>query len=502
MSRFISSLIFCLFTHHLKAQVTCDDALECVGDKLSGSISSRGYKSTSGSTTSITSSTAVAASGDRSAFEINSISSDGSTRTCNAFGSHATFGAVYQNAWTINAFGAAAAANAQVTGNGGMGCHSAQSCYGASTVGARLTTIWCVGSEGIRNMIIETSGTGETLTIGFAGYLSGYNTIVTVKSGDSLRAICYGSGCFGTYIICETGSNCNIQYTRNVNNLDYRALTDLSTPLPDIPAEQADWALDTIAQGIINDNNCNDVDAITFDDFGSPAARLITSSDGGNICCRAEDSCQSTWLQLTNGGDAVCGGFESCLSGFIDMSASTGVIEDGGVYCHGYRSCYETVVYGNGGDNSVVSCGAREGCYGATIRDVNKLYLHGVQSFREATAYGVKNIYVGADVAVFNAEFHTNGVGVMNAYFIQAFAGNRATFYCERGDFCKIFCQTDWSCINMVVNAVCGNYEIDCDYTSSDWRCPTVNDDTSFCPRMCQKQLCFVFVFVFVVDII
>ena len=122
--------------------------------------------------------------------------------------------------------------------------------------------------------------------------------MVTIKSGDSLHAICYGSGCFAAYIICATGSNCNIQHTRNANNLDYCAFTDLSTPLLDIPAEQADWALDTIAHGIVNDNNCNDEDAITFADFGSPAAELITSTDGGNICCRDEDSCQSAVLTL------------------------------------------------------------------------------------------------------------------------------------------------------------------------------------------------------------
>ena len=484
----LNGLMLCLLIYHLNGQTDCDDAFECVGDSLTGTVNSRGYKSSSGSTTSISSATVVTASGDHSAFQIDSISSDGSNRACFAYGSHSTTGTTYENNWSIiwgNA--AASVANAQVTTTSGgtLACYGARSCSGTSTVGATLRTIWCVGSEGIRNMTIETPGTGGTLTIGFAGYLSGYNTRVTVKSGDSLSAICYGSGCFGAYIICETGSNCNIDNRANANNLDYRAITDLSTPLPDIPAEQADWSLDAIEQGVINDNNCNNVDAITFDDFDSPAAGLVTSSDGGNVCCRAENSCPSTELQLTNGGDAVCGGSGSCLSGFIDMSASTGVIEDGGVYCYGYRSCYESTIHGNSGDNSVVSCGAREGCWGATIRDVNKLYLDGLQSFREGAAYGVKNIYAGADAAVNLAEFHTDGVGVMNAYFIQAFAGNRATFYCERGDFCKIFCQTDWSCINMVVNAVCGNYEIDCDYTSSDWRCPTVNDDTSFCPRMC-----------------
>ena len=211
---------------------------------------------------------------------------------------------------------------------------------------------------------------------------------------------------------------------------------------------------------------------------------LLSYTAGGNICCRAEDSCLSTQLQLTNGGDAVCGGHDSCRNTFIDMSASAGVIEDGGVYCYGFESCYDSTIYGNGGDNSVVSCGGRASCWGATIRDVNKLYLDGVTSFREGIAYGIKNIYVGSDASVISAQFHTNGVGVMNAYFIQVYAGNQATFYCERGDFCNIYCQTDWSCINMVVNAVCGNYEIDCDYTSSDWQCPTVNDDISFCPRM------------------
>ena len=43
------------------------------------------------------------------------------------------------------------------------------------------------------------------------------------------------------------------------------ALTDLSTPLPDIPSNEADWSLDMIGLREINDDNCNLPIATTFD---------------------------------------------------------------------------------------------------------------------------------------------------------------------------------------------------------------------------------------------
>ena len=122
--------------------------------------------------------------------------------------------------------------------------------------------------------------------------------------------------------------------------------------------------------------------------------------------------------------------------------------------CFGYRSCFSATIYSNSGDNSVVSCGTREACQNGLIRNVNTLYLDGVLAFRNGDGYAIKNLYIGGDVPLYDATFYTDGVGVMNVYFIQVFAGSRSTFHCQRGDFCNIFCQTDWSCINTVVNAV------------------------------------------------
>ena len=103
----------------------------------------------------------------------------------------------------------------------------------------------------------------------------------------------------------------------------------------------------------------------------------------------------------------------------------------GSVYCLGTASYPFATIEGNINGNGIVYCGTFISCWYTTINNVQTLYVGGV---RGATgAYGISE-----------ATVNSSGVGNMNLYIGSSNSINRggATINCERGDFCKVYCQT------------------------------------------------------------
>ena len=191
---------------------------------------------------------------------------------------------------------------------------------------------------------------------------------------------------------------------------------------------------------------------------------------------------------MTNGGDIICDGYQGCRDISLDVRQSG----TSNVYCLGTESCLRAIIEGNINGNGIVYCGTLDSCMRATINNVETLYVSGISGASNANVNGVSNIYVTGAHGMSEATVNSGGVGNMNLYIGSSnyFGDDGATINCERGDFCKVYCQTERSCDKYELNGVCSNYEIICGWTRNvtQWMCPIVTDDISNCSGMISKK--------------
>ena len=213
------------------------------------------------------------------------------------------------------------------------------------------------------------------------------------------------------------------------------------------------------------------------------------SSNGGNVCCGAYESCMQEkgvgMIEITNGGDITCGGFHSCEGTTLDIKQSV----TSNLYCLGFASCFSSIIEGNG--NEIVYCGLNSGCLAATINNVENLYVSGFEAAIAATINGVSNIYVTGGSGISGTMVNSDGVGRMSVYVGESFGSDNAHINCAEEDFCTIYCQTRLSCQGIRFNVMCDNYQVFCanNGNTTSWDCLTVTDG---CPGM---FFCFLYSF-------
>ena len=248
--------------------IQCNNAYECFDSILSGDyLEAQGYKSAAGDGTSITTtSSASVVSGSFGVYNADSFTAGGNVDLTGAFsGMNNDFSV--SSTILISGYGTGSMVNSKVdvstsSGSSWLRCAGDSSCKGVIATGD--IGLWANAAFSASNVEITTGGNGASFTFGYPAYYAGYNSTVTCSSGDRCSFSCYASGCFGAYINCETGATCYINNVRN-SNTNFYAITDLTTPLPDIPSNEQDFFIDIIEQGLINDENCNLATAIAYD---------------------------------------------------------------------------------------------------------------------------------------------------------------------------------------------------------------------------------------------
>lgn len=272
-------------------------------------------------------------------------------------------------------------------------CAGDHSCTNSYISGA--ATIVAEGAYSVKNAIIDTTDVDDEsiVQISLYGYHAGYNTSVLCRSGKICYINCYGNGCYNTFCnkYNDYGGTCLFICVNAGPNNDCPQTSH--TILPD---DNLAFYMSEINS--INEERCNLENSMTYDDYiyrGSDTISVLNNSnDGGNICCRGLQSCDSDETPVSTitvggiNGSIICGGYFSCYS--VDNLIVSG--DKGGIYCGGWYACAKTDITADH-DTGVVVCGGEASCWEATIRDASKVFCTAMGCI-ETKVYGASEVCV------------------------------------------------------------------------------------------------------------
>ena len=350
--------------------------------------------------------------------------------------------------------------------------------------------IYADGAFALMNSVIDSKGAGaSSLSTYLYGFGSGYNATIFCKRGDTCTIRCYGYGCFGTIVVCQSNATCNTQcdssqaiYCPFVINDDYNLTHDHdelfaigwseSTNIS-IALEILLWYRKLVDIMDDYDWKCNLNTSIRYDIYNTsahdnhPNGTLVIENSTNNelnfVCCRGYRSCApgggSSYTSLSSistYGTIYCGGYSACSNG-----ASNGIIMEGkssnaNVMCSGYDACVDTIINTTGN----VTCSGYSSCDGFKLHNANALFCSASRACDDAIINGVSNIYMmgytanSQDIFIYsNNTQSNNGIydddnekNVINIHFLAYGSGVGVTIYCHATQICNIYCHVPDAC--------------------------------------------------------
>ena len=244
----------------------------------------------------------------------------------------------------------------------------------------------------------------------------------------------------------------------------------------------------------INNNNkssWNEFD-IHCDGYQTCIHMNLKSSD--NLFCSSTQSCYFSTIS-SMGTIFVTG-----TRGLHDATVSS---TSGNVYCVAYSACYGSVINQTGGnvyaigryaifesiianeiDNTIIEKIYAFGYKAASkssISNVKSLDASGYQVLTDCYIIGIRNLYVNGTDALSGGTI-TTGISIndnsTDSRVVLDIAGTNDNSYsvtCSSGDECFIYCRSNTSCANMILECY-GTCYINCkNYTKSSNQCPNID---------------------------
>ena len=358
--------------------------------------------------------------------------------------------------------------------------------------------IYADGAFTLMNSVVDSKGSISSLSMYLYGFGAGYNATIVCREGDRCTIRCYGYGCFGTIVVCETNATCstdcdssqatycpfviNGDYNDDVDYNDY--YNDYNLTYDDLFAVPWNQSGITIALEILlwyselvdimdeYDWKCNLDTSIRFDVYNTSAhdatnGTLViensTNSKLNFVCCRGYRSCApgggSSYTSLSSistYGTIYCGAYAACSNAASDGITMEGKSRNANVMCSGYDSCVGTIINTTGN----VTCSGYISCEGFKLHNANALFCTATGACNDGMIYGVSNIYMMAhtssdqDMLIYsnNTQFNNalydddNEKDVINVHFLAYRSGFDVTIYCHATQICNIYCHVPDAC--------------------------------------------------------
>ena len=166
-----------------------------------------------------------------------------------------------------------------------------------------------------------------------------------------------------------------------------------------------------------------------------------------------------------------CRGVYSCF--LATMSTDKGDSTDSYINCRGDHSCYGAVI----SNTDYLYCVGPNSCRSSLITDVNYIYTRGEAEIRRSNISGVLQLYAYGSSSLYHSNIYSSDNGnhnnPMEIYLRGWYSGNELKIYCNSGDICQIYCDSDTGCAGTEIYCF-GDCTIYCEDESDYYQCPLV----------------------------
>ena len=432
----------------------CDSHLECSNETLTciggnGKIEGHGYKSSYGQDSQLLATT-IRLYGSNSGEYASSI--DGSDTWCSAFKSCANVESLISDTDDLWCDGAASCIGSHMMVPNQTG---ALNCYGdISCAFSFINDTYIVDARGIYSLysaVIDSPG-----DVFLYGKYSGYNATIYSNKNKTSSVHCFGNGCFGLKLICNSDTDCN--------NFNISGCDDVSVTCPELVYKHNNGGIliNTLPQVYQNEieNGFDMIDRInddcdenygSLDDYLQGANSMIVNNHT-SICCRGSYACLWSQLIINTCNSSItsnigCTGTFSCQESTIIGNYPTSL----NIFCLAWGSCAWSSMYlTDVSHNSTIYCGGYTSCEASYIYNVTNIFCNSVYSCMNTIIFQVQNAHFasidsGLNATIYAKYSNNNGISV---YFESFLSGRGVTIYCNRSSNCNIYCLANLACLN------------------------------------------------------
>eukprot|EP01083_Nonionella_stella_P276896 941310_1 len=409
----------------------CSTAFQCANQTTSETqrLLNYGYKSHSGSQSSLAANEDIMCAGASSCAQAMSISavqvSCQASLSCFKV-SDLRIEQTYMK--TISGSGANAMSHSTIyAASHHIYCEGEQSC--SYSLINEFGLIRAEGAYSLLHATIDPTNKQISHAIELYGYYAGFGATITCGKQHTCSIVCHATGCTNLFLTCD--DNCDIT---GISNHTIASIHNV-------------WKYDSFHLVQQLDDTCSaQIDSMNFDSSAerSHVSDVLDNADGGPICCRGYRSCVYNRIQYTSSinESLVCSARESCIWSHL--------YNNGPVFCSGMNACVSSSIVA-----TAMYCQAYWSCKLTVMSGATDIYCSGYRSCQDAVISST-----GFD---------------FNLYLTGSFSGRSANVTCSEFDHCSIFCYGYKGCDNMNLECI-GTCTVHCDVDSM---CPKVFNTTS-----------------------
>ena len=389
---------------------------------------------------------------------------------------------------TIDCLGSSSCAYSTLYGQDSsavVNCYGDQSCRGATI--SFFGVINGRGAYSLAHSSIDsaTEGTSNNITINLSGNYAGYNATIKCNNDDFCFINCYGNGCNGTLLDCNSDASLPENCIVNIDECDIYLDTSArvkyvnSTDCPITATEIETGIFRLVSLEMVEDigTMSSEVDYFCSNKsslnvlFDNSSAILNNTFGGlenedGYLCCRGEKSCKGADYVAgrKENKDVYCGAKESCagVGSRVNDDNANGTYygifakrPGSRIFCTASKACQNVQYMTSLGG---IYCSGDSSCSNSNIFNTSKLYCSGYpNTCANTTISRVRNITIAGEETAVGARIMSNGVGALNVYFDSYKSGDGVEIHCNSlYDECNIYCGTSGACNKETTVIYCG----------------------------------------------